>query len=386
MSSIMRIILAVILSVLLLGCNSVEKFDMKDFPNEVYTPKYANGFRLLTTKDADATLLVIDKPWQGDKTEQRMLLIDPHNRFAMTKHPHLQRITSYPKRVICLSSSHIAMLDALGQSSTIVGVSGRQFIFNKTILAKGSKVGDVGYDGNFNIELLISLKPDLVLLYGINAKSELETQLNNFKIPYVYIGEYMESSPLGKAEWIVAIAEIMGHRQKGIEKFGDIEQRYLTLRDTVEQYITTTNKSRPSILLNTPYRDVWYLPAPNSYIVELIKDAGGEAFTAGKEGETTTPIGIEQAYTYAQHADFWLNVGGCKNMAELTNSNPLFASTRPIINHKVYNNIKRQRLSSGSDFWESGVVNPDIILEDLIKIMHPGLLPNETLHYYIQLK
>lgn len=369
-----------------LSCRDVSEFDKSDFTAVLYQPEYADGFEILGTKQGDASLIVVEKPWQGEKCEPRMLLLDPNNRFAEASHPHLQRIGGKVERVVCLSSSYIAMLDAIGKAEAVVGVSGKEFIYNEKILAQGDKVGDIGYDGHFNLELLLSLKPDLVLLYGLSSPSGLEEQLESFKIPYIYVGEYLESSPLGKAEWVVALAEIMGCREQGVKLFADVAHRYNNVRDNVDSYISANNIKRPDVLLNTPYRDIWYLPAPQSYIVQLIEDAGGHAFTAGEQGDTTTPIGIEQAYSLAHKADIWLNVGGHTTYATLLAENPLFASVAVVQQRQVYNNNGRQRASSGSDFWESGVINPDIILTDLVKIIHPDLLDDKALYYHRKLQ
>lgn len=370
----------------LLGCGRAKPFDMSLFNTKLYTPQYAEGFEMLSTAEGDATLIVVNQPWQGDNIEPKMLLIDHDGHFASQAHPNLQRITGKVERVVCMSSSHIAMLEAVGKTESVVGVSGKKFIFNEKILAKGDKIGDVGYDGEFNIELLLSLKPDLVLLYGVNGKSGLEQRLEDFKIPYIYIGEYLEASPLGKAEWMVVVAEIMGCREQGELKFEEICHKYCSLSQQVEQHIAKSGSKRPKVLLNTPYRDVWYLPAPKSYMVQLIEDAGGEAYTKGKAGDTTTPIGIEQAYSYAQEADLWLNVGVCNSLSELAAECPLFASTALVKEQKVFNNNLRRTPYAGSDFWESGVVMPDVILEDLIKIIHPDLLGDKELYYHKQLR
>ena len=380
----MRRLFIILLCLIGWSCHSVKPFDTGLFSEELYSPRYATGFSLLSTEQGDATLLVVNKPWQGSMGEQRMLLIDPAERFGNVSHPSLQRIGGKVERVVCLSSSYIAMLDAIGEADKVVGVSGKEFIYNEKI-SSAEHIGDVGYDSVFNMELLLSLNPDLVLLYGVNARSILEERLQQFHIPYIYIGEYLEPSPLGKAEWIVAIAEIMGVREQGEACFTHIEERYNTLCTAVRNY-TAEGVSAPRILLNTPYRDVWYLPAPESYMVQLIEDAGGFAYTEGEAGDTTTPIGIEQAYTYAQEADLWLNVGGCESLAELKATNPHFSTTRLVTEQRIYNNTLRRTPSSGSDFWESGVVQPDVILEDLIRIIHPTLLPTGELYYYKQLK
>lgn len=113
-----------------------------------------------------------------------------------------------------MSSTHIAMLDAIGETGRVVGVSGIDYISNPDIQARRDSVGDVGYEGNINYELLLSLDPDLVLLYGVNGASSMEGKLKELDIPFMYVGDYLEESPLGKAEWLLALSEIIGNGRR----------------------------------------------------------------------------------------------------------------------------------------------------------------------------
>ena len=113
-----------------------------------------------------------------------------------------------------MSSTHIAMLDAIGETGRVVGVSGIDYISNPDIQARRDSVGDVGYEGNINYELLLSLDPDLVLLYGVNGASSMEGKLKELDIPFMYVGDYLEESPLGKAEWLVALSEVIGNGRR----------------------------------------------------------------------------------------------------------------------------------------------------------------------------
>ena len=240
---------------------------------------------------------------------------------------------------------------------------------NDYITANRQKIGDVGYDNNINYELLIAIDPDLVLLYGINAANSVENKLRELGIPFAYIGEYVESSPLGKAEWMVAVGEIVGKREQSIDHFGSIETRYNAVAESIRERIGDI--PRPKVMLNTPYRDSWFLPSKNSYMVQLIEQAGGDTFTANGDGNSSAPIDIEQAILYATQSDIWLNPSGCNSITELVRLNPKFADTPPITNGKVWNNNARLSPAGGNDFWETGVVEPDVILEDLRHLLHP---------------
>ena len=108
------------------------------------------------------------------------------------------------------------MLDAIGETGRVVGVSGIDYISNPDIQARRDSVGDVGYEGNINYELLLSLDPrPRVAFYGVNGASSMEGKLKELDIPFMYVGDYLEESPLGKAEWLVALSEVIGKRAEG---------------------------------------------------------------------------------------------------------------------------------------------------------------------------
>ena len=379
----MKRFFTIILLVLLSACSQRATFDESIFDEVLYTPRYASGFDIRRHSESGATLITSTNPWQGADGVAYRLLIDPADHFTNAS-GDLQRITKPAERIVCMSSSHIAMLATMQEQQRVVGVSGIDFISDEYILAHRTEIGDVGYDNNINYELLIALNPDLVLLYGINAANSLESKLRELQIPFAYIGEYVESSPLGKAEWMVTIGEIVGRREQSVALFEEIASRYTTLSTDIKAKIGEAR--RPQVMLNIPYRDAWFLPAKSSYIVQLIEDAGGKTFTTQGEGNTSEPIDIEQALLYASQSDMWLNPSGCNSIAELVALNPKFATVPPVIRGEVWNNNARQTTMGGSDFWESGVVRPDIILNDLATILHPELMTGKELYYHKQLK
>lgn len=242
-------------------------------------------------------------------------------------------------------------------------------------------IGDVGYEGNINYELLLSLDPDLVLLFGVNGASSAEGKLKETGIPFLYVGDYLEESPLGKAEWLVALSEVVGRRAEGEKVFVEIPVRYNALK----QRVADNALDAPSVMLNTPYGDSWFMPSTENYAVRLITDAGGDYIYKKNTGNSSTPIDLEEAYLLASEADMWLNVGMANTLDELKAACPKFADTRCVRNGYVYNNNARTNAAGGNDYYESAVVNPDLLLRDLVKIFHPELV-EEDFVYYKQLK
>ena len=205
----------------------------------------------------------------------------------------------------------------------------------------------------------------------------MEGKLRELQIPYLYIGDYVEESPLGKAEWIVPIAEIIGEREKGAETFAAIAGRYNQLKKKVADTVIDA----PSVMLNVPYGDSWFMPSTDSYMARLIKDAGADYVYKKKTGNTSVPIDLEEAYTLASQADFWLNTDQMESLSTLAMKCPKFKDTRVMRNGSVYNNTQRANKAGGNDFFESAVVNPDILLRDLVNIFHPELEKADLVYY-----
>ncbi len=363
----------------------------------IYTPRYAKGFSVERDTTTGEKLLCIRNPWQGASDIVFYTEIDS---------------LSPPKRIVAMSSSHAAMLDAVGCSDRIVGLSGCQFIYNSDLckeIAEG-EIAEIGYDSAFDFEKIRSLNADIVLLYGVAGEAKSITdKLDELRIPYIYIGDYLEDDPLGKAEWVVALASLCGVESEGIAFFEGVESRYNALRE--QKYCSAY---KPRVMLNLPYRDTWFMPPHNSYMVRLIEDAGGEYILKTKDERrktkedaeckmqnakldkangqklmaksqnSSTPISLEEALVLAMKADFWINLGQMASKEEVCAAAPRFAKVDAVKFNRLYNNTKRTNESRGSDFWESGTVRPDLILEDLINILHYET-PTDSLYYYKKL-
>lgn len=369
-----------LLIVLLAACNGKKTASISDFSNQLYTPEYASGFSIKGADGYESSIITVTNPWQGADSITTQLFIARGGESAPEGFTG-QVLEGDASRIVAMSSTHIAMLDAVGEAGRVVGVSGIDYISNPVISANRDSIGDVGYEGNINYELLISLDPDLVLLYGVNGASSMEGKLNELGIPFMYVGDYLEESPLGKAEWMVALSEVVGKRTEGEQVFGGIPVRYNDLKKRVADTVLDA----PSVILNTPYGDSWFMPSTESYVARLVKDAGGDYIYKKNTGNASLPIDLEEAYKLTSEADMWLNVGMANSLDELRTSCPKFSDTRCFRNGSVWNNNLKTNVAGGNDYYESAVVNPDILLRDLVKIFHPELV-EEDFVYYKQLK
>ena len=358
----LEILIIVVISSLCVSCGGVQMRGAESFSTTVFSPNYASGF-VIDADDEGNTLVRVTQPWQGSAVEEQRLAIFATKEQA--KGYSGEHIVGAADRVVCMSTSHIAMLDAIGMADVVVGVSGKQYITNERV-ANNPEVKDVGYDSNLNYELLVMLNPDVVLMYGVTAENSAVTaKLRNLGIPYIYLGDYTEESPLGKAEWLVAIAEIVGCRERGVEVFEAIAERYEAVKGEVAHGATA-----PKVMFNLPYQDVWYMPADGSYMVQLVEDAGGEYIYRGENtSRGSKAVSLEEAFMLVADSDIWLNVGQCSSMDDLRRAAPHFVNTRVVQSGEVYNNNRRRTAAGGSDFWESAIVRPDVVLTELAAII-----------------
>lgn len=374
--SISAFILASLL--LLVSCVSNKKTSLEAFNQDIYTPEYASGFKILGADNIQSTLIQVFNPWQGAKDVEMSYFISRNGEQAPAGFTG-PTIPAGAKQIVCMSSSYIAMLDALGQADRIVAVSGIDYVSNPYIIAHKDSIKDMGPEMNY--ELLLGLKPDVVLLYGIgDAQTAVTDKLKELSIPYMYVGEYLEESPLGKAEWMVALSELTDSREKGIEIFSEIPKRYQTLKD-----LTASVEQRPTVMFNTPWNDSWIMPSTKSYMAQLVNDAGADYIYKENTSNSSAPIGLETAYGLIQKADYWINVGMASTLDELKAVNPKFTDAKSVREKTAYNNNLRLTATGGNEYWESAVVRPDIVLRDLIHIFHPELV-SDSLYYYRHLE
>lgn len=374
-------IVAVLCALVFVACAGEPARSLEEFSTVVYEPSYATGFDISGAEGAASTLITVRNPWQGAEGVEKRLFISREGERAPESFEG-QVIEGSAERVVCMSSTYVAMIDAIGCTERVVGVSGIDFIYNSRVreAASEGRVHDVGHDSNINFELLLTLRPDVVLIYGVAGENGVaNAKLDELNIPYFYLGDYVEESPLAKAEWTVVVAEILGVRERGEELFAGIESRYLELRKQVEE----SASERPTVMFNTPYRDTWYMPSSRSYAVRIVEDAGGQYVYDGNHGTASQPIDLELAYVLTREADYWINVGQYATLEDLRRDNPRFVGAKAVREGRVYSSDRRATAKGGSDFWESAVVNPDVVLRDLVAILHPELnLVSEELTYY----
>jgi iron complex transport system substrate-binding protein len=284
-------------------------------------------------------------------------------------------------KIICTSTTYLSMISALNEDRTIKGISGIDLLYEKKLheLIDSNEIADVGYEDNLNKELIIQISPDLVMTYGIGSESAGNLgKLKELGIKILFNADYLETDPLVKAEWIKVFGALYNKEKEASDLFTSVSEEYNNLK----LYIYKNIKNRPSVLLGLPWKDTWFISPGNSYISRLIADAGGEYLWKDTRSEISMPFGIENVYIRALNADYWLNTSSVDNRDEITAVDSRLGELPCFTKDDIFNNNNRVTPQGGNDYWESGSINPQIILKDIASILHPGLFPGYNLYFY----
>ncbi len=331
------------------------------------------------------------------------------------------------RRLIVMSTSHYGFLDALGRTDLIVGASGVDYIWASETSSGGSTASlrsapplaplrsapvpplnvprvavvspsrlvsaaqpiiDVGYDGTADYERIVELEPDVVLTYAVSgAKSPFISKLEQLGIKVFTVNEHLERHPLARASYIRLFGVLSGEMAAADSILSSVKESYNALAASVSGSGVKVRK----VLLNIPYNDQWFVPSTESYLTALIHDAGGEVLGCETGKAASSVMSVEKAYTLSEKADCWLNTGWCNSKKDLLGVNPIFtdmlgniernAKEAGIKGPVVWNDNNRVNPKGGNDIWQSGVARPDLVLRDLVGILHPTDPIGETIYY-----
>lgn len=344
--------------------------------------EYSERF-IIERYDGYSKLIVLN-PWQGAEGEYFDYYITDELSLLPAGVEKSKIVLKNPEKIVCTSTTHIAMLDALGEIKLITAVSGSDFVYNKELreAIDDDRVKDIGYENGYNTELIYSLNPDLVLVYGVGSESaHTFKRLADMGIPVVFIADYLENHPLARTEWIKVYGEFLGKEEMAMELFSTVRDEY----NAVLQKISGRSNA-PRVLLGLPFKDKWFVSPGNSYISRLIEDAGGIYLWADKKSDEAIPMSLEAVVLEARKADIWLNPGSAQSINNIHMLDPRLVDLPVSSEGSVFNNIKRVNAYGGNDYWESGSVNPHILLKDIASILNPGLFTEYEPFYYIKLK
>jgi iron complex transport system substrate-binding protein len=205
--------------------------------------------------------------------------------------------------------------------------------------------------------------------------------LANAGIPVIVNADWLETDPLGRAEWVKLMAALLNKEDEVNAKFSALEKEYNRIKD-----LAVKATVKPQVVVGMPFKGTWYVPGGDNYQTQLLRDAGAKYHWSDVAGAGSLALDFETVAPIALKADFWINMGNARSKAEIAAADQRYTRFNAYQKGTLYNSNKRLNDIGANDYWESGAVNPQLILADLVKIFHPELLPDHQLVYYKQLQ
>lgn len=281
------------------------------------------------------------------------------------------------------TTAAITFLNELNELSIIKGVVDPDYIYNPEIRKKiaNNEILKIGTINELYAEIILKEKPQLIITNTNPTLAKFHQQLEENGIKVLYIDEYKENDPLGRLEYVKIFGKLMQKEELANQQVEKTARKY----DSIKSIIQNKAKNPIKTIVNTMYGDVWYLPSGSVLQAKLIDDAKGNYVYNAKTGEQSLNLNFEQVYADAKEATHWLNPS-FSSLEEMKANYPNYAWIKAFKEENVYNSNKRMLESGAQDYFEQGIVRPDLILNDLGKIFHPELFPNYELYFYQQLK
>lgn len=368
-----------LLILLLLAANSCIKksADTADGGNEL-TMRHA---QLLSIKKHEGYVTVsITDPWDSTHVLHRYVLV-PKEQTMPASLPEGDVIRTPVTSAAVYTSVHCGLLDELGTYKYITGVCDLRYINLKKLHddVKKGRIRDLGETMTPNIEAIMELHPDVILLSPFE-NSGTYGKTGKMGIPVIECADYMEASPLARAEWMRFYGMLFGCRDRADSLFNDIEQKY---NDTKRRAASV--KTRPTVVTEMKIGSTWYVAGGMSTVGILINDAGGDYIFKDVKERGALPYSPEKVYEKAREADYWLikyNQATDLSLADLRSMWSMNARM------KAYTTLHTYCCNlSSTHFFEETPFHPDVLLKEYVNILHPELQEQGAqLKYYKQIK
>ena len=341
---------------------------------------YATGFELQHYNDF--SVLKVTNPWPNSDLNYTYILSKDLKNIPDSLSGFLQIQIPIQKAVVT-STTHIPSLVELGVENSLVGFPGLNYISNEVIRKKidAKQIKELDDNENVNLELVLDLQPDLIIGHSYDGENKKLENIKNAGLKIVYNGDWVENTPLGKAEWIKFFGALYDKNSEAKVVFDQVVSSYNQAKDLVSKL-----PNKPTVLSGAMYQDVWYLPEGESWMAQFIKDAGGNYLWSESKGVGSISLGFESVFDKGQKAQFWIGPGEFTSYQQMENANPHYNQFAAFQNKKIYSYSVKKGASGGTLFYEEAPNRPDLILKDLIHIFHPNALPNYKPYFIEPLK
>lgn len=368
-------LIAVILTCLL-GCLSPSKRVVTPTQTVASSMAYAKGFDLIIHDDF--TEILINEPWPGSTSQLRYALVGKNQSTDLEG--NFDQVIEVPiNHIVVTSTTHIPALELLDVTHTLQGFPNLDYISSPKTRERVDQnlVLELGQNEALNIELLLQAKPDAIVTFAVSGAQNQLTLLQENGVPILYNADWTETHPLGKAEWIKFFGALYDQSARADSIFQSITTNYLQAKEAAAR-----QEQRPSVLSGALYKDVWYLPAGESWAAQFIDDANGSYIYQNSKGTGSLQLSIEEVLAAAQQTDIWIGPGQFTSYKQLEEANQVYTLFAPFQKEEVYTFGLSVGPTGGLLYFELAAMRPDLVLRDLISIFHPALLPEHQQVYF----
>lgn len=378
MRTCLRLLIVLLLSVIFTQCKKETVTDQQITSQN--TIRYAKGFSVRNYEGY--TIVTVKNPWPKATKTYTYILKEKNGNIpdSLKQNP----VISVPiKSIVVTSTTHIPSLEMLKKEKTLVGFPHLDYISSEKVRARieAGKVKELGMNQSLNTEVILNLQPDVIIGYGIDNNNPTLDNLQKSGLKVILNGDWNEETPLGKAEWIKFFGALYGQQKKAEAIFTKIEKEYLK---TIQ--IAQSAQQTPTILAGDMFEDRWYLPKGNSWGSLLLKEAKGQYLWAETTGTGSLSLSLEAVFEKAQQADIWITSGQFTSLKEMTTANPHYSQFKAFQNKNVYSFSGRKGKTGGILYYELAPNRPDIVLKDIVKILHPELLKSYQPFFFEKLQ
>lgn len=363
------------------GCIGAFDPDVDYFPDKV-GPEYAGGWSV--TYHGHYKVLTLHNPWRGAEEKFQYLLVQC-GAPVPEGYGEIPTIEVPVRSVAALTSTVLPHLHGLGVLERLVAVDRFDYINTMAVreMIDAGELHEAGTGTGVNTEILIDVDPELIITFAYgNLDYDTHPKLIEAGLPVALTAGYMESSPLGRTEWLKVTALFFNQEKRAEAVFGGIADRYAAMAE-----LAAGVETRPTVLVGIARRESWRVPGGNSYFARYVADAGGAYVWGDDESTGSIPLSMENVFEVASDADIWLaNTGSWSSAGDILAADERYGSLAAVERGSVYSNNAKVNEWGGNDYWETGVANPDLVLADLIQIFHPELLPEHEMIWFQQLE
>jgi len=358
--------------------HSNEKQQESSTPNNDYI-MYATGFTV--EYFGEIKKIEVKNPYKG-ATEGLSYWLIPKSAEVPDSLTNENIVRTPVGSLVCTSTTHITPLDLLEESEKLVGFPSTQYISSNKVREQvvNGKTTEIGRDNNLNVEVMLGLQPEVLMTYSMTGDYSKLTAYERSGISVIQNAEYLEETPLGRAEWIKFMALFFDKEEQADSIFNGIAKNYSTTLELINQQV-----QKPTVFSGIVYGDTWYMPGGNSWAGKFLNDAGANFLWKDSPETGSIELSFEAVYEKSYQSDFWIGAANYYSKEALKAIDERYASFEAFKQDKVYTYNARQIPEGGNDYFESGFSRPDIVLNDLVKILYPDLLPQHQLYYYRKL-